>query len=193
MSILNTLSKKELSKIKTNVYKKDSVIFHEDDKCESIGIVLEGEIIISSFLDDGNEVIYNHIHKDGLFGNNLVFSSSPLYKGNIICESDCKIAFIEKDFLIKLLKTNNEFLLNYLNIESNNSKQLNDRIRLLSMPNAIDRFYYLLHNANGKIEYDSISSLAKDLYLQRETLSRLISKLEKQKKIIKDNNSIRKV
>ena len=190
MNILNLLTNKQYKQLIIKEYKQDDILFKENEKCESIGILLEGKLSIQSYLEDGSIVIYNIINKDELFGNNLIYSSSPYYKGFVICQSDAKVAYINKTQLTNLLKSNDEFLLNYLNINSNFSKKLNDRIKLLSISNAKDRLMYYFHINNNEITYTSITALANELYLQRETLSRLINKLIKENIIIKNKNKI---
>lgn len=190
MNILNLLTNKQYKQLIIKEYKQDDILFKENEKCESIGILLEGKLSIQSYLEDGSIVIYNIINKDEMFGNNLIYSSSPYYKGFVICQSDAKVAYINKTQLTNLLKSNDEFLLNYLNINSNFSKKLNDRIKLLSISNAKDRLMYYFHINNNEITYTSITALANELYLQRETLSRLINKLIKENIIIKDKNKI---
>ena len=190
MNILEHLNKTQIKLIETKNYKKNLTIIHEGDFCSRIGIVLSGEISIVSYLADGSEIIYNTLHSDDIFGNNLIFSSSPYYKGNVITNTDCKIAFIDKKDLLKILKDNENFFIHYLKIQSDFGKQLNQKIKLLSISSAKERLLYYFHLNNNIIELNSISSLAKQLYLQRETLSRVLSKLEKEKLIKRDNNSI---
>ena len=191
MNILDTLKPSQLKHIEIKNLKKDSVLFYENALCKSIGIVLEGEVSIVSYLEDGNEIVFNTIEKDGVFGNNLIFSSSPYYKGNIIINEDSRIAFIEKNELIILLKSNESFMIEYLKIHSNFTKALNDKIKLLSISSAEERFYFFLHENRNEIKYKSITSLAKELYLERETLSRLLSKLIKEHKIVKKDRIIK--
>lgn len=191
MNILDTIKPSKLNKITIRNFDKGSVLFRENDKCNSIGIVLEGQVSIVTYLEDGKEVVFNILNKNDIFGNNLVFSSKPYYKGNIIANIDSKIALIDKEGLVSLLKTNNEFMIEYFKIQSNFSKQLNDKIKLLTMDSAEDRFYYYMHENGNAINYESISQLSKELYISRETLSRLISKLVKQKKISKTMNTIK--
>ena len=190
MNILNLLTNKQYKQLIIKEYKQDDILFKENEKCESIGILLEGRLSIQSYLEDGSIVIYNIINKGDMFGNNLIYSSSPYYKGFVICQSDAKVAYINKTQLTNLLKSNDEFLLNYLNINSNFSKKLNDRIKLLSISNAKDRLMYYFHVNNNEIAYTSITALANELYLQRETLSRLINKLGKENIITKNKNKI---
>lgn len=190
MNILDTLKPSQRALVKTKDHKKDTILFREFDECKEIGIVINGSVSIVSYLNDGKEIIYNTIKENGIFGNNLIFSSFPYYKGNIITNVDSKIAYISHDILIKLLKNNEAFLIEYQKIQSDFAKALNNTIKMLSIDSAEEKLYFYLHENDGKIKYDSITQLSKQLYMQRETLSRLISKLLKQKKIKKDNNTI---
>ena len=190
MNILDTLKPSQIKLLNIKNLKKGNVLFYENDKCESIGIVVTGQVSIVSYLADGKEIIYNTLKENEIFGNNLVFSTDPYYKGNIIIDIDSKIAIIKKNDLLKLLESNQSFLEEYLKVQSNFTKSLNNRIKLLSIDSAEERFYFYMHEHKNVIKYVSISNLAKQLYLKRETLSRLISKLEKQKKINKKDKYI---
>ena len=82
-------------------------------------------------------------------------------------------------------------MLEYMKILSDQGKQLNTRIRLLSMSSAEERFFYYMHEHKRRITVSSISDLARDLFLTRETLSRLLSRLSEQKRILRDGKDIR--
>ena len=192
MNITDLLSNKEKKTLIIKSLKKDDILFYELDLCECIGIILEGSVNITSYLEDGKQIIYNIINKDGIFGNNLLFSSNPYFKGDIQANCDTKIALIYKNNLIKLLQSNEQFLIEYIKHQSNFAKQLNSRIKLLSIDNAEERFYYYLHENNNIINIESVSELSRNLNLQRETVSRLLSKLIKENKIIKTKNIIRR-
>ena len=191
MNLLETIRNEENKYITYKNLEKDEVLYRENDYCEVIGIVISGELIITSTLENGNTIIYNDIKENETFGNNLIFSSYPYYRGDIIAVKDTKIALISKNNLINLLTTNNNFLIEYLRIQSNFGKELNSRIKLLSINNIQDRFMYYLHINKDNITYNTITDLAKQLNIERETLSRLISKLVKNDIIIKDNKIIK--
>lgn len=188
MKLFETIKNKDY--IVQKHLKKDDILFRENDKCECIGIVLKGKLMIISYLENGKEVIFNEPETDDVFGNNLIFSSNPYYRGDIIALQDSDILLIYRDDLLYLLKNNNDFLLEYLKIQSDFAKQLNNRIKLLTMDNVQERLKYYLYTNNNQINYDSISSLAKKLSVQRETLSRIISKMEKEKIILRNNKTI---
>lgn len=191
MNIIETLNIEERKQITIKNLEKDAILYRENDKCETVGIVIKGKVSIVTYLYNGNEVIYNVLGENEIFGNNLIFSSEPYYRGSIIADEDSKIALINKDVLIKLLKTNDNFMFEYLRQQSNFGKTLNNRIKLLSIDSAEERFYFYIHQYKNKISYTSVSNLAKLLYMKRETLSRLLSKLEKQKKIKRTKNTIK--
>lgn len=169
---------------------KGEILFHENEVCEDIGIIVEGEVSISSYSYHGEEIIYNLLGENEVFGNNLLFSSDPHYRGNILAKKASKVALISKNNLLFLLQNNQDFLLEYLNIQSDFGKRLNAIIKLLSFNNAEERFlYYLFLNGND-IHYSNVTSLAKQLFLQRETLSRLLSSMEKRHQIKRSKKRI---
>ncbi|MBO7697585.1 MAG: Crp/Fnr family transcriptional regulator [Erysipelotrichaceae bacterium] len=190
MNITELLTEKEKACLIYKDLKKDEVLFHEDDICEYVGIIMNGKVFIISYLSDGKEIIYNTLEKDQLFGNNLIFSSVPYYKGDIIAQSDSLIALIGKEDLLKILQNNKNFLKEYLKIQSDSSKILNDRIRLLSISSAEERFLYFMHENRNRVSYDSIEQLARQMYLTRETLTRLLRRLESNNSIIRENKVI---
>ena len=126
--LLQVLNKKEHKLVNGYQITKNSVIAHEGDLCESIGVIISGKIDIVSYSFAGKEMLINSLKAGDIFGNNLVFSSDPLYRGNIIAKEKCVIAFISKDNLIYLLQNNADFLKLYLQAQSDFGKALNARI-----------------------------------------------------------------
>ena len=191
MNIIALLNEKEKERLIYKELRKGETLFYENDRCGEIGIVKYGKLLITSYPENGNPIIYNRLKEDDMFGNNLLFSSQPFYKGDVIAESDSGIILIKKDVLIGFLEENTDFLLTYLQIQADSGKRLHSRIRLLSIDSAQERFItYLCENGN-KITYSSVSDLADDLFIRRETLSRLLSKLIKNKVVIKDGKTVR--
>lgn len=191
-SILSLLNKQEQSLLEIKHFKKNTTIFNEGERCENISIIVKGNIDIISYSFSGKEIVFNSLIKNQIFGNNLLFSSDPSYKGNVISKSDSTIVFISKDNLLKLFQTNQKFLIEYMRIQSDFGKSLNNRIKLLSYDSALERLEYYLCINNNAVSFKSVSSLAAILNLKRETLSRLLSKLEKENVIKRSLNQITK-
>lgn len=188
--IIDLLSDEEKKKVKFISYKEGETLFYENDTCSYLGIVVQGELKISSFTFEGNEIIYNRLLAGSLFGNNLLFSSDNKYRGDVKGVRSGTLALISKDNLISILMNNEKFLLRYLSEQSEFTKTLNTKIKLLTFSNAKERFLYYLFINDNHIKYQSITSLAKTIYLSREVTSRLISSLLIEGKIIKKKHEI---
>ena len=187
----NLLSSKEKEKLTIVDIKKDQLLFHENEVCVSVALVISGQIIIRSIDLNGKEIIYNIINEGGIFANNLLFSNDKRYKGDVIATQKSKVALLSEDNLIEILMNNEIFLRTYLSVQAENIKQINFMVKLLSLDSARERFIYYLEYHHRLIEIESITRLSKELSLTRETLSRLISSLIKEKIIIKEKQLIK--
>lgn len=190
MNNLITLLSKYPQYIEKKSYKTNETIFYENDICHSVGVVKNGEISIKSYFSSGKEVTYNVLREGQMFGNNLVFSSTPRYRGDVLSQKESEIWFISKENLLKMLKENDEFLVLYLTQQSDFSKTLNFKIKLLTISGAEDRLTYYLTFNKRKISFKSITKLAEELYLTRETLSRTISKMVEKGKVRQNRKSL---
>ena len=178
MNIINYLTKEQLKRTKILRFKKGTTIFQEEEKCDSIGIIQKGRVEIFTYLINGEKVVYNSINEGEFFGSNLIFSSHPFYKGNVVAMVDSTICIIEKEELKAILSKNEEFLVRYLNAQSDFTKRLNFRIKLLSISSARERILFALeNNPNKTIEFKTVSELGDYLGLTRESTSRAITKL----------------
>ena len=190
IALLNVLSKKEHQLVKGYQIAKGNIIFHEGDVCESIGVIISGKIDIVSYSFEGKEMLINSLKAGEIFGNNLLFSSSPIYRGDVVAKEKTVVAFISRDNLVYLLQNNKEFLDLYLQAQSDKAKLLTARIQLLSFPNAEERLFYYASKNHNLIEYKNVTTLAATLGVQRETLSRLLTSLIKRHLIKKEKGKI---
>ncbi len=190
IELLNVLNKEEHKLVKGYQVAKNNVIYHEGDICENIGIIISGKIDIVSYSFEGKELLLNSLKAGDIFGNNLLFSSEPVYRGDVVAKEKCVIAFIRKDNLEYLLQNNKEFLNLYLKAQSDKAKALTARIQLLSLVNAEERLFYFASRNNNVIEFKNVTTLAATIGVQRETLSRLLTSLIKRHLIKKEKGKI---
>ncbi len=188
--LLQVLTKKEHKLVKGYQVTKNSVINHEGDLCENVGVIISGKVDIVSYSFQGKEQILNSLKAGDIFGNNLIFSSEPIYRGDVIAKEKCVIAFINKENLIYLLQNNQEFLTLYLKAQSDFGKSLNARIQLLSFTNAEERLVYYASKNDNVIVFKNVTTLAAQIGIQRETLSRLLTSLVKRHLIKKEKGKI---
>ena len=188
--LLQVLSKKEHKLVNGYQVTKNSVIAHEGDNCENIGIIVSGKVDIVSYAFKGKEMLLNSLKAGDVFGYNLIFSSEPIYRGDVIAKEKCVIAFINKENLIFLLQNNQDFLKLYLQAQSDFGKSLNARIQLLSFTNAEERLFYFASKNDNVIIFKNVTALAAQIGIQRETLSRLLTSLVKRHLIKKEKGKI---
>lgn len=190
MSLLSHLSQKEIESCETVSLDKEEIVLRESEHCRGVYLLKSGRIKISSFTLDGNEIVYNLIEGDGIFGNNLVFASDNRIRGNAIALEKTELVYIPKENLKEILMSNGEFLEEYLKAQADFGKELNLKIKILSFDSAKERFDFYLSQKEGKIAFRSVTELADRLFMKRETLSRLIHEEERQGRIQIQNNSI---
>ncbi len=188
--LLQVLSKKEHKLVNGYQVTKNSIIAHEGDACENVGVIVSGKVDIVSYAFKGKEMLLNSLKAGDIFGNNLIFSSDPVYRGDVIAKEKCVIAFINKENLIFLLQNNQDFLKLYLQAQSDFGKSLNARIQLLSFTNAEERLFYYASKNDNVIIFKNVTALAAQIGIQRETLSRLLTSLVKRHLIKKEKGKI---
>ena len=173
--------------LKVTLYKAGDIIYREGEICNYLGYLLKGKINISTISEEDNEETISVINEGCFFGHFLMFQDNKKYLGDINVSVSSKIVFISKTLLLNILSNDKEFLEAYLSIITNESFLVKQQVKLLSHKKAIDRVvYYLKTNSiNSCIEIKSITYLSKKLNLPRETVSRSISKLIKEGKLIK--------
>ena len=190
IALLNVLSKEEHKLVKGYQVAKNSVIYHEGDACENVGIIISGKIDIISYSFEGKELLLNSLKAGDMFGNNCLFSSEPVYRGDVIAKEKSVVAFINRANLTFLLQNNKEFLNLYLKAQSDSGKALNARIQLLSLVNAEERLFYYASKNDNVITFKNVTTLAATIGVQRETLSRLLTSLTKRHLIKKEKGKI---
>lgn len=168
----------ETQNYQTKFFPKGTNLFLEGEECRFIGLVKSGLIRIVSYSSKGTEIVYNEIKPNDFFGVHLVFGKDNKYKGNVIAYEDSEIFLIKKEEFAKLMQQP-LFFNEFMELESSFIKSLNHHIKLLSLQSAEERFLFFLQSNHGQITFKNVTTLAQSVHLERETLSRLLSSLEK--------------
>lgn len=184
-----------LKEYKTIQYNSGDVIFSNYEKCECIGILLNGSIKISTITYFEKEEIISILEPGDVFGNVLIFSNNPFYLGDIIANKKSTVVIISKKQLINLLQSNNFFLEVYLNEVAETSLAIKQQNKLLLHKSIKDRLLYYFSSLSRKqlsktIIIPNISKLSMYLSLPRPSVSRELTKLENEKLIKKEKNKI---
>ncbi len=176
MNLVSYLKKEDYKLGTILKYPKGSIIKQEQEICQEAYFVLKGEIKISSYQLNGKEDIYNIIKEQEIFANNLIFSDNNYYLGNVIALKDVELLKIDKEALLKILSNNLSFLKAYCENYAKEIIKEKIKLKILLQKNIEERLCYFLNLNNGSINL-SITKLSEILYLQRPSLSRVISSL----------------
>ena len=173
---------------------KGEVIYHENDKCETVTLVIKGEVEATQGFSDGHNKIIRTIKKGDVIGLSLIFSSNPSYKASFtITTKTSKLIVIKKEDLMNLMLSNqmiNERILKYI---SDYSIFQSEHIKLLSckfIRKKICSYLYNEYRTRNKLEFEidySKTDLSAFLNAERPSLSTEISRLCKEG-IIENSN-----
>ena len=83
-TIFEILTKDEISLWRKRELPKEGILFKQVEECAEVGLVSEGQLVISSYSYGGKEIVYSLIGPGSMFGNNLLYADDKRYKGNVV-------------------------------------------------------------------------------------------------------------
>jgi CRP-like cAMP-binding protein len=86
-------------------YKKGAVIFREGDLPVNYFQVIQGEVKMSNFNDDGREFVQGFFHNTQSFGEPPLFLER-VYPANAIAVTDCELFVLSKPLFLDLVTKN---------------------------------------------------------------------------------------
>jgi len=187
----------DIDRIEVREFPNNYTFAIESEVSKSIGIVLEGRILIKCYTLKGSNFTLNSIEQGQIFGDILIFSNEHnTFQGSLITQGKTKIALIPNKIFKKFLFNDNDLLKNFLRLLSDKSYALNYKSRLLSQDSVRDKIlFYLLHQK--RIQKSSViklnmtkEELANQLFVQRPSLSRELAKMKKDRLIDYDKYTI---
>jgi CRP-like cAMP-binding protein len=191
VDLFQSFSEDELDRIfnKNNYnhksYKKNSIIYMQNEKCKTLDVILEGIISIQKIDSEGNMLSINDFSAGDIIGENLLFSIENKYPMTIMAKSDTEILHINKELILNLCQNNKNFLLAFLQSLSSKALILSSKIMSLSMKTLrqciIDFLlfeYYAQNNLEIKLNMTK-KDLAEKFGVQRSSLSRELSNMKK--------------
>lgn len=185
-----------LDSYKIREYKKKSVIYFQNEKCETIDIVLKGVVSIEGIDEKGSSISINDFIVGNSIGGNLLFSRNNFYPMTILAKTDATVVHINKELILKLCKDNTEFLVNLLGSLSDNALILAQKIKTLSLKSLRQSIIeYLIYESyvqnTNRINLSlTKKELAEKFGVQRTSLSRELNKMKMAGLIEYDAHSI---
>ncbi len=175
----------DLETINIMEYKKHETIFHEGDPCNTLGIILNGKVELSTYFISGDVSNLITLEQSNIFGEAVLFSNKHEFPISVTTVSDASILFLSKDNILTIIKSNPKFLENYLNLLSTKLLFFNDKFKLLSLSSIRGKIAHVLiklskdqNSMTVKLPF-SKEKMALHICTRRPSLSRELAKMKK--------------
>jgi len=199
----NNLNNQEIEKLISNIgysvktYNKGTIIANEEDKCNSLGFVLEGVVEIQRIYLSGKQIILKRLSNGDVFGEALIFSKKSNYPSTVIAFTECNVLYISKSDILKLCTMDERVLGNFMSALSNKILMLNSKIKSIAFKSIKHKVInFILEQA--KIEKsqtiklkESKEEIASSIGIPRPSLSRELMNLRDSNYIEFDRNVIK--
>jgi CRP/FNR family transcriptional regulator len=189
LKFFNSLSvseKEYLDKsMKVKTYEKGEILFDPEDTCNTLEVVLEGELRLMKYPSENQEYILEILKEGDIFGEAIIFDHTnyPVY---VLCSKKAKVGSVSREIVLHLMADNMIFMETYLNLLCRKIKNLNWKIDMLTQSNIKNRIIKYLIELKEEQMSNNVSlnitkqTLALLLGTSREVLSRNFSDLERE-------------
>ncbi|MGL4655060.1 MAG: Crp/Fnr family transcriptional regulator [Sarcina sp.] len=188
--LFSSFSNEELQKLRDSneyfikSYKKDDVLFIEEEDCEHLSIILAGKVELQKLDSAGNILIVSSFETGNSFGEALLFGDRHQYPMSVIAKEDCTVIHIKKDYIFSLCTSNEVFLKELLRLFSNKALILNSKLKQVSMKSLREMISHFLVTKYNQTQNPIITThmskkeWAEKLGVQRPSLSRELIKMK---------------
>lgn len=116
---------------------KGDFIVMSGDRYHGMGLLLEGNAVVTKENAAGNRVMMNLIKPGGIFGEVIAFSGTGAWPASVQAQTSCKAIFIENDMILNqcsdACSQHSQLIKNLLKSVSTRAIMLNRRVEYLSM------------------------------------------------------------
>ena len=183
-------------RFRTKRFSEGAIIYSAGNIVNSFSMVLKG-YVKGEMIDIAGRVIkIEDIKVPGAIAPAFMFGNNNKFPVNVVAVQDTEILMIEKPEFLKLLKENNIILVNFLDMISNRSQFLSDKIRFLNFKTIKSKLaQYLLELAGDRrieVRLDRTQSDLADYFgVTRPSVGRALGDLEEMGIIQTNGKNIR--
>ncbi len=168
---------------------KKNIVVQEFDPGDSMYVILDGEVKVSTYSVDGREVVLALLGKGSFFGEMSLLDEQPR-SANVTTMQDSKFANIRRRDLVQLLMEQPGIALKLLTeiaARLRKTSRMLERISSMDVPHRLyaylvdhcQRFSQPNHDGRYSTVLPTHQLLADQLSTSRETISRAVSQLKK--------------
>jgi len=177
-------------------YKADTLIAQSGDKINSMMIVIEGKVKGEMVDFTGRVIKIEEIAAPGAIASAFMFGTNNRFPVNVNAVTNTELLVIEKPDFLKLLIAEDRMLINFLNMISNRSQFLSDKIKFLNFKTIKGKLaQFFLQRAGKDKNFITLEMTQKDLAdyfgVARPSIARALKEMEEEKVIEAKGKSIR--
>jgi CRP-like cAMP-binding protein len=181
---------------RTKKFQAGSIIAQSGEVVNYLMLVTTGTVKGEMVDYSGKLIKIEDIPAPGALAPAFVFGNKNKYPVNIIAVSDSEILVIEKGEFLRLLMKNDKVLINFLDMISNRSQFLSEKIKFLNFKTIKSKLaQYILKLAGNDKLYVKMDKTQNDLAdyfgVARPSVARAINDLEENSLIKADGKTIR--
>jgi CRP-like cAMP-binding protein len=180
---------------KSKKYASGTMIAQSGDHVYNLMIVVSG-VVKGEMVDYAGRVIkIEDIPAPGALASAFIFGNNNSFPVNVIAVSDAEILVIEKQDFLKLLMANDRMLVNFLDMISNRSQFLSEKIKFLNFKTIKGKLaQYILNLQVGgqdQVKLDRTQNDLADFFgVARPSIARALGEMETQGLIKADGKAI---
>jgi CRP-like cAMP-binding protein len=177
-------------------YQAGLTIAQSGEPVTALIIVLKG-LVKGIMVDYAGRVIkIEDIPAPGALASAFIFGKMNRYPVNVIAVADSELLFIDKSDFLKILMSDDKLLINFLNMISNRSQFLSEKIKFLNFKTIKGKLANLLLQKSDKdsnmVNLGMTQNDLADFFgVTRPSIARAIGELEKEKFIEAKGRNIR--
>lgn len=184
------------TKFQVKKFKANSMVSASGEPVNSLIIVMNG-IVKGEMVDYAGRVIkIEDIQAPGAIASAFMFGNKNRFPVNVISITDTELLIIEKPEFLKLLKSEDKILVNFLDMISNRSQFLSEKIKYLNFKTIKAKLaQYILQKAGKEgtvvILDKKQNELAEFFGVARPSVARAIHEMEEEGLIIAEGKKIK--
>jgi len=177
-------------------YKPGAMISQSGDLVSSFMMVIGGTVKGEMVDFSGRVIKIEDIPASGALASAFIFGSRNRFPVNVVAISETSLMIIEKADFIKFLKSNDKLLTNFLDMISNRSQFLTEKIKFLNFKTIRGKFaQYILQVAGPDKSEIKLAVTQNDLAeyfgVARPSIARVLGELENEGIIITKGKTLK--
>ncbi len=161
---------------------KGTILAHEGDSIDEVLIIREGRIKTCQSDMNGDEHILDILHEGQAIWHGM-FLTDHTYRYDIVTLTDVTLCRISRENFMEVLQANPQTAIYLIEMLSSELQDANEKAYLLSIKKPVERVaaFLLFRDTRciGSMIHMKLEDIAASISLRPETISRILSKMEK--------------